>query len=70
MALYKEKHPCSKSNVMYRNLVGDMEEHGDAPYVFGILYNEIRAVAQNESTDNVKGSGPMGDGDFARLLYR
>lgn len=55
---------------MYRNLVGDMEEHGDAPYVFGILYNEIRAVAQNESTDNVKGSGPMGDGDFARLLYR
>ncbi|AMD21702.1 HFL154Wp [Eremothecium sinecaudum] len=68
--LYKEKHPCSKSNVMYRTLASDMEEHDDTPYVFGILYNEIRAVQLGESKDNVKGSGTMGDPDFAKLLYK
>ncbi|CAR30520.1 KLTH0H11792p [Lachancea thermotolerans CBS 6340] len=70
VGLYKEKHPCSKSNVMYQTLVGEMEEYDDAPYVFGILYNEIRSVSQNESADNAKGSGAMGDPDFEKLLYR
>ncbi|CUS21050.1 LAQU0S02e04720g1_1 [Lachancea quebecensis] len=70
VGLYKEKHPCSKSNVMYQTLVGEMEEYEDAPYVFGILYNEIRSVSQNESVDNAKGSGAMGDPDFEKLLYR
>ncbi|AAS53496.1 AFR125Cp [Eremothecium gossypii ATCC 10895] len=69
--LYKQKNPCSKSNVMYRALAGDMDVHDDAPYVFGILYNEIRAVQLGISRDNQKGSGgAMGDPDFAALLYK
>ncbi|AGO13272.1 AaceriAFR125Cp [[Ashbya] aceris (nom. inval.)] len=69
--LYKQKHPCSKSNVMYRALAGDMDVHDDAPYVFGILYNEIRAVQLGLSRDNQKGSGgAMGDPDFAALLHK
>ncbi|AET38425.1 uncharacterized protein Ecym_2723 [Eremothecium cymbalariae DBVPG len=67
--LYKEKHPCSKSNVMYKSLASDMDVYDDTPYVFGILYNEIRSVHLGQSTDNQKGSGPMGDLDFAKLLY-
>ncbi|CDO96391.1 unnamed protein product [Kluyveromyces dobzhanskii CBS 2104] len=70
VSLYKEKYPCSKSNVMYRALASEMDEYNDTPYVFGVLYNEIRAVERGESTDNKKGSGPMGDSDFAKLLYK
>lgn len=70
VSLYKEKHPCSKSNVMYRALASEMDEYNDTPYVFGVLYNEIRAVENGESTDNVKGVGPMGDSDFVKLLYK
>lgn len=69
--LYKEKHPCSKSNVMYRSLANDMDVYDDSPYVFGILYNEIRAVTLGESTDNKQGEGgPMSDPDFAKLLSK
>lgn len=68
--LYKEKHPCSKSNVMYRALANDMEEFDDTPYVFGILYNEIRSVSIGISTDNKKGVGAMGDPDFEKLLLK
>ncbi|QEU58237.1 hypothetical protein KDRO_A02520 [Kluyveromyces lactis] len=68
--LYKEKHPCSKSNVMYRALASEMDEYDDTPYVFGVLYNEIRAVEKGESTDNEKGVGAMGDADFVKLLYK
>jgi len=67
--LFKEKNPCSKSNVMYKSLASGMEEYDDTPYVFGILYNEIRAVSLGESTDNTAGSGLMGDADFAKLLF-
>ncbi|SCU90677.1 LAME_0E09604g1_1 [Lachancea meyersii CBS 8951] len=67
--LYKEKHPCSPSNTMHRTLVGEMEEFDDAPYVFGIVYNEIRSVAQGESLHNVKGRGALGDPDFEKLLF-
>ncbi|BAP71803.1 hypothetical protein KLMA_40288 [Kluyveromyces marxianus] len=70
VSLYKEKHPCSKSNVMYRALASEMDEYNDTPYVFGVLYNEIRAVEKGESTDNQKGVGPMGDPDFVKLLYK
>lgn len=70
VCLYKEKHPCSKSNVMYRALASEMDEYNDTPYVFGVLYNEIRAVETGESKDNKKGVGAMGDPDFVKLLYR
>ncbi|SCU97876.1 LAFA_0G13916g1_1 [Lachancea sp. 'fantastica'] len=66
--LYKEKHPCSPSNTMHRNLVSEMEEYEDAPYVFGIVYNEIRSLAQGESVHNVEGSGVLGDPEFQKLL--
>ncbi|SCU98798.1 LADA_0H15412g1_1 [Lachancea dasiensis] len=68
--MYKEKHPCSHSNTMHRTLIGEMEEYGDAPYVFGIVYNEIRSIAQGQSVHNVKGSGALGDPDFEKLLYK
>ncbi|SCU86113.1 LAMI_0D00474g1_1 [Lachancea mirantina] len=68
--MYKEKNPCSKSNLMHRSLMGEMEEHDDTPYVFGILYNEIRAVALGESQDNIKGSGHLGDPSFEKLLFK
>ncbi|KAH3900480.1 uncharacterized protein SCODWIG_03213 [Saccharomycodes ludwigii] len=70
VVLYKEKHPCSKSNVMYKGLASDMEEHDDTPFVFGIMYNELIDVALNKSKHNVKGVGPMGDADFFKLLYK
>lgn len=54
VGLYKEKHPCSKSNVMYKELSDGMEEHGDTPYVFGILYNELLDVSNGKSTSNQK----------------
>ncbi|KAL6940054.1 hypothetical protein ACO0QE_003937 [Hanseniaspora vineae] len=66
--LHVEKHPCSKSNVSYQALAHDMEEYDDTPYIFGILYDEIRAVAQKESVHNTDGSGFTGDPDFAKLL--
>lgn len=68
--LYKEKHPCSKSNVMYKELSADMEEHGDTPYVFGILYNELLDVSLGKSVDNEEGKGPMGDKSFLKLIYK
>ncbi|SCV04903.1 LANO_0G13960g1_1 [Lachancea nothofagi CBS 11611] len=68
--MYKEKHPCSHSNTMHRMLVGEMEEYGDTPYVFGILYNEIRSISQNESVDNVRGKDALGDPDFEKLLSK
>ncbi|QLG71405.1 hypothetical protein HG535_0B04470 [Zygotorulaspora mrakii] len=68
--LYKETHPCSKSNVMYRSLAEGMDEYDDTPYVFGVVYNEIRAVAQGKSKDNVSGQGIMGDPAFKRLLLK
>lgn len=56
---------------MNRSLAEGMEEHDDTPYVFGILYNEIRSVALGEPTaDNKKGEGVLGDPDFADLLYK
>lgn len=70
VGLYKEKHPCSKSNVMYKELSEGMEEHGDTPYVFGILYNELLDVANGKSTSNQKGEGPMGDADFLKLVAK
>ncbi|XBW37746.1 hypothetical protein QEN19_003328 [Hanseniaspora menglaensis] len=70
VALFKEKNPCSKSNVMYKELTADMEEHGDTPYVFGILYNELTDVSLGKSTDNEKGEGLMGDDAFLKLLYK
>lgn len=68
--LYKEKHPCSKSNVMYKELSADMEEHGDTPYVFGILYNELLDVSLGKSVDNEEGKGPMGDESFLKLINK
>lgn len=55
---------------MYRALANDMEEFDDTPYVFGILYNEIRSVSIGISTDNKKGVGAMGDPDFEKLLLK
>lgn len=66
--LFKEKHPCSKSNVMYRSLTEGMDEHNDIPYVFGIMYNEVRSVALGESTDNKRGQGILGDPSLESLL--
>lgn len=68
--LYKEKYPCSKSNVMYRSLAEGMEEHDDTPYVFGVIYNELRSVAHGDSRDNKTGQGIMGDPIFKRLLIQ
>ncbi|QLL32094.1 hypothetical protein HG536_0C02630 [Torulaspora globosa] len=68
VSFYKEKHPCSKSNVMYRSLAEGMDEHGDIPYVFGILYNEIRSVTLGESTENKRGQGILGDPGLQSLL--
>lgn len=70
VSLYKEKNPCSKSNVMYKELSDGMEEHGDTPYVFGILYNELVDVASGKSVSNQKGDGPMGDADFLKLVSK
>ena len=70
VSLYKEKNPCSKSNVMYKELSDGMEEHGDTPYVFGILYNELLDVAAGKSVSNQKGEGPMGDADFLKLVSK
>lgn len=70
VSLYKEKNPCSKSNVMYKELSDGMEEHGDTPYVFGILYNELLDVATGKSVSNIKGEGPMGDADFLKLVSK
>ncbi|CEP61706.1 uncharacterized protein LALA0_S03e09010g [Lachancea lanzarotensis] len=68
--LYKDKHPCSPSNTMNRTLVSEMEEYDDAPYVFGIVYNEIRSLALGESVHNVEGSGVLGDPEFQKLLHK
>lgn len=70
VALYKEKHPCSKSNVMYRELSSDMEEHGDTPYAFGILYNELLDVSLGKSSNIEKGKDALGDEAFFNLLYK
>lgn len=67
---YKEKHPCSKSNVMYRSLTEGMDEHGDVPYVFGIIYNEVRSVTLGESSDNKRGQGILGDPNLESLLVK
>lgn len=67
---YKEKHPCSKSNVMYRSLTEGMDEHEDVPYVFGIIYNEVRSVTLGESTDNKRGQGILGDPSLESLLIK
>lgn len=68
--LFQQKHPCSKGNVMNKQLAEGMHEYDDTPYVFGILYNEIRSVAQGEPADNKEGEGVLGDREFANLLYK
>lgn len=67
--LFQKKHPCSKGNVMNKQLAEGMHEHDDTPYVFGILYNEIRSVALGEPNDN-ETDGFLNDKEFANLLYK
>lgn len=55
---------------MYRSLAEGMEEHDDTPYVFGVIYNELRSVAHGDSRDNKTGQGIMGDPIFKRLLIQ
>lgn len=55
---------------MYRSLAEGMDEHGDVPYVFGIIYNEVRAVALGESKENKRGQGILGDPNLEDLLIK
>ncbi|AQZ15378.1 (ZYRO0E05214g) [Zygosaccharomyces parabailii] len=68
--LFQKKHPCSKGNVMNHSLAEGMKEYDDTPYVFGIIYSEIKSVALGEPADNKKGEGILGDPEFAKLLYK
>ncbi|AAS54278.1 AGL213Wp [Eremothecium gossypii ATCC 10895] len=43
---YRAQYPGSKTNVSLRGLTLNMEEHGDAPAVFGIFYNDIWRLRQ------------------------
>ncbi|CEP62834.1 Mlo1p LALA0_S06e04896g [Lachancea lanzarotensis] len=38
---YKKQYPGSKTNVSLQGLSIDMENHQDAPAVFGIFYNDV-----------------------------
>lgn len=67
--LFQKKHPCSKGNVMNKQLAEGMHEYDDTPYVFGIIYNEIRSIALGEPNDN-EGEGVLNDKEFASLLYK
>lgn len=77
---YSAQYPGSKTNVSLRGLALDMEQHNDAPSVFGLFYDDIlklweksrdRLYANQELTpkrNNIAETGRFGHESFYDLL--
>ncbi|AGO13662.1 AaceriAGL213Wp [[Ashbya] aceris (nom. inval.)] len=62
---YRTQYPGSKTNVSLRGLTLNMEEHGDAPAVFGIFYNDIWRLRQQRQAA-LYGEGQQSPGSAVR----
>ncbi|AMD22391.1 HGR052Cp [Eremothecium sinecaudum] len=81
VATYAEQYPGSKSNVSFKSLKQDMEFYGDAPAVFGVIYDSIwelqkvkqKLIHSNDDghkwvTDNIIEHGRFAHHRFQELL--
>ncbi|SCV01747.1 LANO_0F13322g1_1 [Lachancea nothofagi CBS 11611] len=77
---YRKQYPGSKTNVSLKGLSIGMENHGDAPAVFGIFYDDVWGLCKKSKEalysqeeqivrrNDIKQTGRFGHESFYDLL--